>query len=138
MHIPVPAPHLARVRDTVASPIGRLLVLSIRIHSPWSGHPLDQYKWAREINFQHTKHKTFHRTWVPEPDPPDWNVIGFLPIMYGSTATGYTLLGPLTTPEQGKEQARAEAILTNQSIDFAIDGIVVARFAPDGTESEKQ
>lgn len=137
MHIPVPAPHLARVGDTVASPIGRLAVLRIRIHCPWSGHPLDQAKWARQMDFRHVHNGTFHTTWLPEPDPPDYNAIGFLPIMYGNADIGYTLLGPLTTPEEGLEQARAEALLTKKHVDFAIDGIVVVRFTPDGTETEK-
>ena len=136
MHYAVRSPHLAQVGDTVESPRGVLQVLSRRVWPPQSGHPRNPAEWALELTFRNQSTGEFHRTWLPEPAPVPFALPVFQ-ILYGNTRVGYTLCGPFTTPTEGKEQARAEALLKRDVIDFAIDGTVLVTFDANGNEAVK-
>lgn len=137
MHLHAPAPHLARVHDTVSSPLGTLRVVAISFVHPFAPNRPRQHGskalpdgWLRRIDFVHTATGKRHTTYLPEPTYPA------LPCqaMFGHPAIGYTICGPWTTYEEAATMARAEAMLTKKPVQFVLDGIVVSRFLPSGEE----
>lgn len=137
MRIHAPAPHLARVGDTVASPLGQLRVVSISFIHPFApGRPATHGSkhlpdgWLRRIDFVHTVTRTRHTTYLPEPTHPS------LPCqaMFGHPAIGYTICGPLTTYEEAANMAMAEAMLYKRTIHLILDGIRVCQYSPTGEE----